>query len=354
MSPFKIGFEANPTGGPGIFLTRLRTALEESGHFDAAHPDAWIQLCYAPMPEAIMQNAAVRKVIRVDGVYSYRHRLLPVPLPGVDDWLSRRGNRKRNRPIVRNLALADEIVYQSEFSRQATWKFITPTPPGAVIFNGVDTRQFAPPSPRIRDDRLVNILISHSYRPHKRLHEAMRIIAELKRRDAARRWHLHVAGGDDGLSIPYAQQVMQAEGLGPDVVTFYGKLPYDHLFELYGRCDFVLGLSFWDFCPNVIVEALACGLPVLGVDFGGIPELTGEAGRLVKEEIAFDYQDLYDFKALPRVNAGQYVDEALCLLDRLAEYQHLARERAVRELDIRVTARRYLDACQAASQSVPS
>jgi glycosyltransferase involved in cell wall biosynthesis len=35
-------------------------------------------------------------------------------------------------------------------------------------------------------------------------------------------------------------------------------------------------------CPNSVIEALACGLPVLAFDTGALPELvTGDAGRVV-------------------------------------------------------------------------
>jgi glycosyltransferase involved in cell wall biosynthesis len=35
-------------------------------------------------------------------------------------------------------------------------------------------------------------------------------------------------------------------------------------------------------CPNSVIEALACGLPVVAFDTGALPELvTGDAGRVV-------------------------------------------------------------------------
>jgi glycosyltransferase involved in cell wall biosynthesis len=349
MAPLKIGFKANPAGGPGIFLTRLKAEMEAIGCFDAEHPDVWIELCYNRLPDAIRDNSRIKKLIRTDGVYSLRKHFISYPvklsLPVLDDWASRRFNARKNRPIRHNLSLADEIVYQSEFSRRATQAFIMKTPPGVVILNGVDVVRFSPDPDRKRNPREVNMLISHSYRPHKRLHEAIRIVAALKKRQPETRWNLHVAGQDDGLSIAYAQKTMRDLELSEEVV-FYGKLPFSTLYELYRKCDFAFGLSFWDFCPNVIVEALSCGLPVLGVDSGGIPELVGPAGRLVKEEIAFDYHALYDFNALPKVNAEQYADEALLLLESLEAYQTLARERALEALDIRLTARQYYAACE--------
>jgi len=46
--------------------------------------------------------------------------------------------------------------------------------------------------------------------------------------------------------------------------------------------DLVTLPSYMEGCPNVVLEALACGRPVVATNVGGIPEiLTEECGRLV-------------------------------------------------------------------------
>jgi glycosyltransferase involved in cell wall biosynthesis len=43
-------------------------------------------------------------------------------------------------------------------------------------------------------------------------------------------------------------------------------------------CDVFLHLAQNDPCPNVVLEALASGLPILYSDSGGTPELVGDCG----------------------------------------------------------------------------
>jgi glycosyltransferase involved in cell wall biosynthesis len=45
------------------------------------------------------------------------------------------------------------------------------------------------------------------------------------------------------------------------------------LIEIYSMADVTVSPSVEDNLPNIIMESMACGTPVIGFDTGGIPEM---------------------------------------------------------------------------------
>ena len=63
-----------------------------------------------------------------------------------------------------------------------------------------------------------------------------------------------------------------------DAVRFTGRLEIADMVRLYQSADVVLNPSRADNTPNSILEALACGVPVVSTNVGGVPFLV-EHGR---------------------------------------------------------------------------
>lgn len=64
------------------------------------------------------------------------------------------------------------------------------------------------------------------------------------------------------------------------VVRYHGPLPYDRLHELYARTDAFVFASSCENMPNILVEAMAAGLPIACSDRSVMPEVMGGAGVL--------------------------------------------------------------------------
>ncbi|MCG3707690.1 glycosyltransferase family 4 protein [Aliarcobacter butzleri] len=67
-------------------------------------------------------------------------------------------------------------------------------------------------------------------------------------------------------------------------IKFLGKKNGSELVEQYQNSDIFILTSNYDNYPNVVFEAMACGLPVIGTDVGGIPSqvIDKETGYLVE------------------------------------------------------------------------
>jgi glycosyltransferase involved in cell wall biosynthesis len=78
----------------------------------------------------------------------------------------------------------------------------------------------------------------------------------------------------------YLEDVVEELGLGGNV-TFTGFVPEDDLPALYSGATAFLCVSLYEGFGLPLLEAMACGTPVLASDSSSIPEVVGDAGLLV-------------------------------------------------------------------------
>ncbi|GAB4542849.1 MAG: hypothetical protein Fur002_13860 [Anaerolineales bacterium] len=174
--------------------------------------------------------------------------------------------------------LADAIIYQSEFSR-AWWQRVygETSAPAHVILNGVDLNAYspapiAPPAPPYRI-LLVEGNLGGGY--EMGLDNALALTEAL----AAQHQldvELIVAGQIE------AAQRERATSRASVPVQWRGAIPREEVPALMRSCHLLFSADLHPACPNVVIEALACGLPVAAFDTGAVSELViGGAGRVV-------------------------------------------------------------------------
>lgn len=200
---------------------------------------------------------------------------------GYPAWLPR-GWQKHNRAMTNVLTNADFVLYQSRFAKLSTDRFLAPRDQGfEILYNAVDTLRFRPRLAR----QVVNspvLLLAGSHGVFYRVQAALRVFALVGQRLPNAR--LILAGAlrwDTDVSRMRAELSHELVSLGLDEKSVEIRGPYsqDEAPLLYQQADVLVHTQSNDVCPTVVLEAMACGLPVVYSDSGGTGELVGnEAG----------------------------------------------------------------------------
>ena len=93
-------------------------------------------------------------------------------------------------------------------------------------------------------------------------------------------FHLYLVG--TGSQAQALQALAQQLGIS-ERVHFVGQVEQEHLSAYYSAADILVLASSREGLPNVVLESMACGTPVVATAVGGVPELVSlpTAGRLL-------------------------------------------------------------------------
>tara|TARA_Y100001978_G_scaffold45625_1_gene40653 strand:- start:8667 stop:9854 length:1188 start_codon:yes stop_codon:yes gene_type:complete len=236
-----------------------------------------------------------------------RSKKLILSVRGSDiNMLSGRWGRRLNRSIANRM---DRVIAVSEDIAKKLADAGVERRKISVIHNGVDGRFCPGDRQAVRDglqippDSFVMIFVGLLI-PVKGIDILIEALSQWRDRP---KWNLYVVG--DGPLLATLKERCEEEGIASQV-HFVGRRSSQDVPQWMQAADVLVLPSHSEGRPNVVLEAQACGLPVVATCVGGTPELIrdGETGLLVEPgaviQLREALQTLHD-DGLRRVQMGE-------------------------------------------------
>ena len=306
-------------GGPTSFQAKLIEGLEKKGihaHFNVLDPAVKTILVVGGtkhLPTIYQaRRKGVRIVQRLNGM-NWIHRKKKT---GLKHYLrSEYGNF--NLSLIRN-HLADAIVYQSQFAR-SWWHtaYGKSKVEATVIYNGVDLKTYHPQGIHDRPTDHIRILLVEGHLGQGNesgLANAVQLVEQLKHR----------------FSQPI--ELMVAGKVPPDIIeklttttniwlTWAGVIPRNEIPRLDRSAHLLFSADLNAACPNSVIEALACGLPVVAYATGSLPEI-------LKDDAGLTAPYGSNYWEMQPPDGTALADATTLILNNLDYYQQKARLQA--------------------------
>ena len=256
----KIGMSTAPLALSSAVLPRLRRQISEGGDFDLIDAHYF----YPDGVAAVLLGRALGRPVVVTARGSDLNVIADHAVPR--RWIRWAAARAAGLVTVSS-GLRDRLVALGTAPERIR-----------VLRNGVDIALFRPGDREAARRRLgftrptllaVGNLVA--VKRHPLMVEALALLPDAD---------LVIVG--EGPERNAIEALARARGLA-NRVRLLGQMPQQKLPEIYGAADLLLLVSSHEGWPNVLLESMACGTPVLVSDIAGITDIvaTPAAGRIV-------------------------------------------------------------------------
>jgi glycosyltransferase involved in cell wall biosynthesis len=298
-------------GGPRVKLTRL------VNHFPQHTLNFNLVYCLSNFPYlnqktlTKIRSQGIPVVLNQNGVY-------------FPSWYGT-GWEKQNYPNAVIYQSSDYVFWQSQFARESSREFLTQDdPPGEVLFNAVDLNLFSP-SAQIFSGPF-SFLVAGNFNRHSipQIEPTLEALSIISKEHPVR----VVIAGLDNESMKLVKEISNRLCVS-EVVEILGPYSNSSAPELMRTANCYIALKYMDTCPNLVIEAMASGLPVIYSATGGTKELLdGECGVGLQVP-----ESWYDGPYFPDVDA--VANAMLRVMDSASQMSQKSRERAESLFDIR-------------------
>lgn len=247
------------SSGPQMFLSRLVKALTNYPvEFTSRKPHISFGVIVA------LPYRKARQVVRIDGCYYNK---------------AMSGCGSMNRRIAESIKKADGVVYQSSFSKTLCERILkVKARKDTIIYNAIDQNWVNSIEP-------LNLPSENS------------VVAVANWRNSKR--PKSIINGFLEAKIPNSKLFFLGKfkkKIEHEDLVFLGNVSSSDIIAHLKSAKALVHLCKIESCPNVAIEALSCGVPVVCNNIGGTQEIVGSDGVIVKcdPEFKFEYIDQGD------------------------------------------------------------
>jgi glycosyltransferase involved in cell wall biosynthesis len=181
----------------------------------------------------------------------------------------------------RTFARSSGMMFLTDYAREKVEAVIGAAHPvGRVIPHGIEAR-FAPRAETARADaagdgkpfRLLYVSVVDVYKHQWRVVEA---VSQLQSEGA--RIELVLIGPAYPPALKKLEHALRDSPLDPGSVRYLGPVPHSELDPHYRAADAFVYASSCENLPNILLEAMASGIPIASSDRGPMPEVLRDAG----------------------------------------------------------------------------
>jgi glycosyltransferase involved in cell wall biosynthesis len=222
-------------------------------------------LLFSPLPEAPLYSNCRFVVVS--------HDLIPLrfpkplsPLTPYHRYYVPQVLKQAQHIICNSQATAEDIINFYQIPARK----ITP------ILLGYDREHFHPAQEKLPDNPPYFLYLGR-HDPYKNLHQLIAAFAELPNRGEYELW---LAGPVDRRYTPLLQTQSRELGITQQI-KFLNYVSYDELPKIIHSAIALVFPSLWEGFGLPVLEAMACGTPVITSNLSSLPEVAGEAAILI-------------------------------------------------------------------------
>lgn len=305
--------------GPNVFMKRLSESITRQNLANIVNlNEADISLIKIRVDKKYNKQF----VLRVDGIY-------------FDSKNTQGDTEELNKTIFDSIDRASGIVFISDFSRLLVEKFHKKVnKPYTVIHNAVDLNLFSPYGNNNRQKLEFKesdfvIVVSASWRRWKRLKEITILFNKLRKEISNISFKLLVLGNNPDYVV------------NDKDIKYVGEIPSEDLPSWYRSGNLYLHLATLEPCGNTQIEAIACGLPTICTNNGGIKEtiISANAGIVSQADPVYTFEKIDHYNP----NPPDYNILIKDLREIITNYSRYKNQIKYSSLDINIAAQKYVE-----------